>query len=126
MTRLSPSSESRRNALTVARYLHAHDFTVADVEAFNDVAWAGVLVAAGAGNTYRDLVITKLAALTPPAYCFEGLPGGEAAPPRRCPTCNGNGCEFSCGHCRHAHDGPESHRICRVCAGTGVERGEAA
>lgn len=39
-----------------------------------------------------------------------------------CPKCDGNGCEHGCGNfggCRHAYDGPDSHRICSTCHGSG-------
>ena len=47
--------------------------------------------------------------------------------PEPCPTCDGNGCEESCGRerggCEDAYRGPNSHRVCGQCGGSGV-RGE--
>ncbi len=37
----------------------------------------------------------------------------------KCPTCDGLGCEYGCGNCRKAYSGPDSHRICRKCGGSG-------
>ena len=45
-----------------------------------------------------------------------------------CPTCDGNACEEGCGGwsggtgCQHANAGPDSHRICRRCDGSGAIR----
>lgn len=39
-----------------------------------------------------------------------------------CSLCGGNACEYSCGPrtgCRHKHDGPDSHRVCGRCKGSG-------
>ena len=36
-----------------------------------------------------------------------------------CETCDGDGCEEGCGYCNRAHVGPDSHRVCRTCDGTG-------
>lgn len=36
-----------------------------------------------------------------------------------CPTCEGFGCEHGCGRCEYAYVGPDSHRVCRSCLGTG-------
>lgn len=40
----------------------------------------------------------------------------------RCQKCDGSGCEEGCGlrgGCKYAYAGPESHRICNTCHGTG-------
>lgn len=59
-------------------------------------------------------------------------PSGETPPfditDDWCSLCGGNGCEYGCGHryhgCKSAHLGPNSHRICRKCRGSGrVETG---
>lgn len=40
-----------------------------------------------------------------------------------CSLCGGNGCEYGCGHkyggCQSAYLGPDSHRICHKCKGSG-------
>jgi hypothetical protein len=38
-----------------------------------------------------------------------------------CSTCNGRACEYGCRRCEYAYAGPDSHRICRACHGTGEE-----
>lgn len=46
----------------------------------------------------------------------------EPTEPERCWMCDGTGCEENCGArggCRMAHAGPESHRVCRTCGGSG-------
>ena len=37
-----------------------------------------------------------------------------------CKTCQGEGCEAGCGRCHYASVGPESHRVCRTCGGSGL------
>ena len=39
-----------------------------------------------------------------------------------CETCSGNGCENRCGYCEWAYAGPDSHKVCRSCHGTGLQR----
>lgn len=39
-----------------------------------------------------------------------------------CEQCNGAGCEENCGRCEMAYAGPDSHRVCTRCGGTGAER----
>lgn len=47
----------------------------------------------------------------------------DAPLPSICPTCDGNGCEESCGlsgGCEHVYAGPDSHKVCRKCMGRGL------
>ena len=44
-----------------------------------------------------------------------------------CPLCQGDACEHGCGQggkkwCEHANSGPDSHRVCNRCKGSGVQR----
>jgi hypothetical protein len=41
--------------------------------------------------------------------------------PKPCTLCLGLSCEENCGPsgCKHVHDGPDSHKVCRRCGGTG-------
>lgn len=46
--------------------------------------------------------------------------------PPRCPLCFGSACEKGCGdrfgrECRWKHAGPDSHKVCRRCGGSGQE-----
>lgn len=36
-----------------------------------------------------------------------------------CPLCDGNGCVEGCGRCEMVHAGPEAHKVCRRCGGSG-------
>jgi hypothetical protein len=41
-----------------------------------------------------------------------------------CRMCEGYACEDGCRHrtgCRRKYDGPDSHRVCRACGGSGRE-----
>lgn len=44
----------------------------------------------------------------------------------RCPTCEGQGCEEGCGTCQYANAGPDSHKVCRSCGGSGRQVPEDA
>ena len=40
-----------------------------------------------------------------------------------CGLCDGSPCDGGCRPaCRHKYDGPDSHRVCRRCGGTGKEQ----
>lgn len=56
----------------------------------------------------EDVVPLRRPAVSPPA--------------QSCPLCSGNGCEEWCGRrggCEMAYAGPDSHKVCRACGGTG-------
>ncbi len=43
----------------------------------------------------------------------------------KCTLCMGDGCEYGCarggdGGCEMAHAGPDSHRVCMRCGGSGM------
>lgn len=45
----------------------------------------------------------------------------------RCRTCGGNGCENACGLCEHASTaawGPDAHKVCHSCGGSGTADAE--
>ena len=58
----------------------------------------------------------------------ERPPEPKMSADRRRTLCDGHACEYRCGlrasdgGCSHAYDGPHSHRVCRRCSGTGVDR----
>jgi hypothetical protein len=50
------------------------------------------------------------------------LPLSAEAGDTPCPTCKGRGCEYGCGHCHESPSvaGPDAHRQCITCHGSGV------
>lgn len=70
------------------------------------------LRAAGIADASVDIVATS------PCYGNRMADHHEARD--ACSTCDGQGCENGCGNCRHANDGPESHKVCRACKGAGL------
>jgi hypothetical protein len=55
-------------------------------------------------------------------YGLEVRPLSAEAGDTECPTCKGQGCEYGCGHCHESPSvaGPDAHRQCKTCHGTGL------
>ncbi|MBU9945032.1 MAG: hypothetical protein KTQ12_10410 [Dermatophilaceae bacterium] len=83
------------------------------------------------GPYYRRISDGALFCARHRAQMIEGGAVGDYAPvgdDKACSLCDGHACEYRCGlrasdgGCSHAYDGPHSHRVCRRCSGTGVDR----
>ena len=62
--------------------------------------------------------------LKDPEYAAEyGEASAVLAAGQPCGPCDGSPCDGGCRPaCRHKYDGPDSHRVCGRCGGTGTEQ----
>ena len=112
--------------LVVEAMQDAWDDFVADTGCYPDclTVTRGPTVTADFGRSNFALGVAQrlhaaLAALTPP-------PLGTEKESHWCRTCGGEGCEYGCGRCEKKYAGPNSHRFCGNCGGTGVAAIEEA
>lgn len=92
------------------------------------VEWFDAVVAAWAKRMTYRMADRKVAShLVTWNAAGEPLLDGEPMYARRppCPTCGGMACEEGCGSCWRSPSvaGPDAHRQCRTCHGTGVAEG---
>jgi hypothetical protein len=69
-----------------------------------------------------DGTLWKMERITGRAYTYRLLPLSAEAGDTPCPTCEGRGCEYGCGHCNESPSvaGPNAHRQCITCHGSGL------